>query len=121
MAQAAIVKRDRGALQPLLHPYLHWVQADAQVVRGRTKVIGMLQAIGRSGPRRPSSCATARSTAGTSEGAPIPARGSHPNASGAISIRACSGTTAERPSATGAHSPWGCFEQEPRGHERPRR
>jgi hypothetical protein len=28
------------------------------------------------GPRRPSSCATARSTAGTSEGAPIPARGS---------------------------------------------
>ena len=34
----------------LLHPYLHWVQADGQVVRGRTKVIGMLQAIGISGP-----------------------------------------------------------------------
>lgn len=38
-----------GALQPLLHPYLHWVQADGQVARGRTKVIGMLQAIGISG------------------------------------------------------------------------
>ena len=50
MAHAAIVKRDRGALQPLLHPYLHWVQADGQVVRGRTKVIGMLQAMGISGP-----------------------------------------------------------------------
>jgi hypothetical protein len=45
-ARAAIVKRDWGALQPLFHPYLHWVQADGQVVRGRTKVIGMLQAIG---------------------------------------------------------------------------
>jgi hypothetical protein len=50
VAHAAIVKRDWGALQPLLHPYLHWVQADGQVVRGRTKVIGMLQAIGISGP-----------------------------------------------------------------------
>ncbi len=49
-AHAAIIKRDWGALQPLLHPYLHWVQADSQVVRGRTKVIGMLQAIGISGP-----------------------------------------------------------------------
>jgi len=29
---------DWGALQPLLHPYLHWVQADGQVVRGRTNV-----------------------------------------------------------------------------------
>ena len=55
-AHAALVKRDWGALQPLLHPYLHWMQADGQVVRGRTKVIGMLQAIGISGPRRPSSC-----------------------------------------------------------------
>jgi hypothetical protein len=36
VARAAIVKRDRGALQPLLHPYLHWVQADGHVVRGRT-------------------------------------------------------------------------------------
>ena len=50
VAHAAIVKRDWGALQPLLHPYLHWVQADGQVARGRTKVIGMLQAIGISGP-----------------------------------------------------------------------
>jgi hypothetical protein len=49
-AHAAIVKRDQGALQPLLHPYLHWMQADGQVVRGRTKVIGTLQAIGISGP-----------------------------------------------------------------------
>ncbi len=71
-AHAAIIKRDWDALQPLLNPYLHWMQADGPVVRGRTKVIGMLQAIGISGPRRPSSCATARSTAGTSEGAPIP-------------------------------------------------
>jgi hypothetical protein len=50
VAHAAIVKRDWGALQPLLYPYLHWVQADDQVVRGRTKVIGMQQAIGISGP-----------------------------------------------------------------------
>jgi hypothetical protein len=49
VAQAAIVKRDWDALQPLLHPYLHWMQADGQVVRGRTNVIGMLQAIGISG------------------------------------------------------------------------
>jgi hypothetical protein len=52
-AHAVIVKHDRGALQPLLHPSLHWVQADGQVVRGRTKVIGMLQAIGISGPPAP--------------------------------------------------------------------
>jgi hypothetical protein len=50
VAHAAIVKRDWGALQPLLNPYLHWGQADGQVVRGRTKIIGMLQAIGTSGP-----------------------------------------------------------------------
>jgi hypothetical protein len=31
-AHAAIVKRDWGANQPLLHPYLHWVQADGQAV-----------------------------------------------------------------------------------------
>ena len=49
-AHAAIVKRDWGAHQPLLHPYLHWVQADGLVVRRRTNVIGMLQAIGISGP-----------------------------------------------------------------------
>ena len=53
-AHAAIVKRDWGALQPLLHPYLHArVQADGQVVQGRTKVIGMLQTIGISGPPAP--------------------------------------------------------------------
>jgi hypothetical protein len=46
----AVVKRDWGVLRPLLHPYLHWVQADGQAVRGRTKVIGMLQVIGTSGP-----------------------------------------------------------------------
>jgi hypothetical protein len=60
-AHAAIVKRDWGALQPLLQPYLHRVQADGQ-----------------------------------------------------------GETIAERPSATGAHPPGGCFGQEPRGHERPR-
>ena len=49
-AHAAIVDRDWGALQPLLHPYLHRVQADGQVARGRTKVIGMLEAIGISRP-----------------------------------------------------------------------
>jgi len=31
VAHAAIVKRDWGALQPLLHPYLHWVQADGRL------------------------------------------------------------------------------------------
>jgi hypothetical protein len=49
VAHAAIVKRDWGALQPLLHPYMHWVRADGQVVRGRTKVIGMLRATGTPG------------------------------------------------------------------------
>ena len=49
-AHDAIVDRDWGVLRLLLHPYLHWVQADGQVVRGRTKVIGMLQAMGISGP-----------------------------------------------------------------------
>ncbi|MEU0486132.1 MBL fold metallo-hydrolase [Streptosporangium sp. NPDC006013] len=43
-------KRDWAALRPLLHPYLHWVQANGQVARGRIKVIGMLQAIGYVAP-----------------------------------------------------------------------
>ncbi len=94
VAHDAIVDRDWGALQLLLHPYLHWVQADGQVVRGRTKVIGMLRAIGISGP--PASVELRDGQVYRwSELAPIPARGSHPNASGAISIRACSGTIAE--------------------------
>ncbi len=46
VAHAAIVEHDWAALKPLLHPYLRWVQADGQVVRGRTKVIGMLRAKG---------------------------------------------------------------------------
>jgi tryptophan-rich sensory protein len=32
-AHAAIVKRDWDALQPLLDPYLHWVQYAAVLVR----------------------------------------------------------------------------------------
>lgn len=48
-AHAAIVARDWDALRPLLHPYLHWVQADGRVVRGRTKVLGLLQETGAPG------------------------------------------------------------------------
>jgi hypothetical protein len=43
-AHAAITARDWSALKALLHPYLHWVHADGQVLRGRTRVIAMLQA-----------------------------------------------------------------------------
>jgi hypothetical protein len=81
VAHAAIVKRDWGALQPLLHPYWHWVQADGQVVRGRTKVTGMLQAIGISGPPASVELPRRPGLPLPSEGAPIPARGAHPNAS----------------------------------------
>jgi hypothetical protein len=53
VAHAAIGEQDWAALRPLLHPYLHWTCADGRVVRGRTKVLAMLQADG--GAAAPSS------------------------------------------------------------------
>jgi hypothetical protein len=42
-AQAAVVERDWDSLRVLLHPYLHWTTADGTRVRGRIKVMELLQ------------------------------------------------------------------------------
>jgi hypothetical protein len=42
--QAALAAGDWAAVRPLLHPYLHWTAADGSVLRGRTRVLAMLQA-----------------------------------------------------------------------------
>jgi hypothetical protein len=42
-AHEAIVSRDWAGVRHLLHPYLHWTRADGVVVRGRSKVLVMLQ------------------------------------------------------------------------------
>ena len=52
-ALAAIVARDWPALRPLLHPYLHWTEPDGAVVRGRSKVMALLD--GGSTPAQPAS------------------------------------------------------------------
>ena len=39
---AALADRDWAALRMLLHPYLHWTDADGVTVRGRTKVLALL-------------------------------------------------------------------------------
>jgi hypothetical protein len=41
-AHAAIVARDWAGLRPLLHPYLHWTDTDGTIVRGRSRVMAML-------------------------------------------------------------------------------
>ena len=38
-AGQAIERRDWDALKPLLHPYLHWTDADGRTTRGRTNVL----------------------------------------------------------------------------------
>lgn len=43
VAHEAIVSRDWATVRHLLHPYLHWTRADGVVVRGRSKVLVMLQ------------------------------------------------------------------------------
>jgi hypothetical protein len=46
-AHAAIVAGDWAALRPLLHPYLQWTDGDGRTVRGRSKVLAMLERAGR--------------------------------------------------------------------------
>jgi hypothetical protein len=43
-AQEAMLERDWDGLRMLLHPYLHWTMADGTRLRGRTKVMELLQA-----------------------------------------------------------------------------
>jgi hypothetical protein len=42
-AHAAILAGDRDALRPLLHPYLHWTDRNGKTLRGRSKVLAMLE------------------------------------------------------------------------------
>ena len=39
---AALADHDGARLRLLLHPYLHWTGADGVTVRGRTKVLALL-------------------------------------------------------------------------------
>ena len=39
---AALVDHDRATLRMLLHPYLHWTGVDGVTIRGRTKVLALL-------------------------------------------------------------------------------
>lgn len=41
-AMAMFRAGERGLLRMALHPYLHWTTADGETVRGRTKVLEML-------------------------------------------------------------------------------
>jgi hypothetical protein len=41
-AHAAIAVRDWQAVRLLLHPYLHWTDADGHTIHGRSKVMAML-------------------------------------------------------------------------------
>ncbi len=43
-AYEAMLERDWDGLRMLLHPYLHWTTADGTRLRGRTKVMELLQA-----------------------------------------------------------------------------
>lgn len=42
-AHAAILAADWDALRPLLHPYLHWTDRNGKTLRGRSKVLAMLE------------------------------------------------------------------------------
>jgi hypothetical protein len=42
-AHAAIIERDWTTLRLLLHPYLHWTNSSGHTVRGRSKVLAMLE------------------------------------------------------------------------------
>ena len=49
-AHAAMLARDWETLRLLLHPYLRWTDASGRTIRGRTKVLAMLE---ESGPPDP--------------------------------------------------------------------
>jgi uncharacterized protein DUF4440 len=40
---AALVAGDWDTVRALLHPYLHWTDAHGSTLRGRTKVMAMLE------------------------------------------------------------------------------
>ena len=40
---AAVAAADWPAVRALLHPYLHWTDADGRVLRGRSRVLAMLE------------------------------------------------------------------------------
>ena len=42
-AHAAIVARHWSTVRPLLHPYLHWTDSSGNTLRGRAKVLAMLE------------------------------------------------------------------------------
>ncbi|HEV2376643.1 MAG TPA: nuclear transport factor 2 family protein [Streptosporangiaceae bacterium] len=42
-AYAAIVAGDWGAVRLLLHPYLHWTDSTGKTIRGREKVLALLE------------------------------------------------------------------------------
>jgi len=42
-AHAAILAGDWAVVRPLLHPYLHWTDSNGGTVRGRSKVLAMLE------------------------------------------------------------------------------
>jgi hypothetical protein len=54
-ALAAIGRGDWNVLRPLLHPYLHWTDADGNRRRGRTVVLAHLKAAAATTP--PAACA----------------------------------------------------------------
>ncbi len=53
-ARAAVAAGDWEAVRSLLHPYLHWTDAQGSTVRGRSKVVALLQQAAGA-PGRPSS------------------------------------------------------------------
>ncbi len=44
-AHAAMAARDWANLRLMLHPYLHWTEADGGVLRGRNNVLAMLERV----------------------------------------------------------------------------
>ena len=49
----ALARGDRATLRLLLHPYLHWIGADGVPVRGRTRVLALLDEARRRGEPPP--------------------------------------------------------------------
>ena len=49
-AHAAMAARDWVGLRPMLHPYLHWIALDGEVLRGRNHVLAMLAQVDAPAP-----------------------------------------------------------------------
>jgi len=81
-AYAAIAAGDWNAVRPLLHPYLHWTDGHGTTLRGRSKVISMLEQAAEAPPMPASvelhdSPGPARPASQASRQQPAPTRG-HP-------------------------------------------